>query len=351
LGRKTEVRRRTEDGLLEKDSSYGTRANKKLKNGKPGKLKPEPESQRFRWLLILMLCTAGPLAAEKAWGQSNNQVPVQSVRGAGVTLHYVSTGRGEPVVMVHGGLEDYRAWTAQLAPLAAIHYRAIAYSRRYNFPNRNAPRDAASYSAEVDAHDLAMLIEKLHLGRVHLVGHSYGGLTALFFATEHPELVRTLTLSEPPLPAWVRQQPGGAPIARDFWERFWIPLRHALARSDSSQALAIAAKYFTGDPALPPAARAALEPNLLEWIVLTRSTNPFPAPSSAALRRINFPVLLLTGDRSLPFLQRGFDQLAMLLPGSRRVTLRNATHDMWSETPDACGAALRKFLREKRQTN
>jgi hypothetical protein len=91
----------------------------------------------------------------------------------------------------------------------------------------------------------------------------------------------------------------------------------------------------------------ALEPNLLEWEVLTRSRKPFPVPSSAALRRINFAVLLLSGDRSLPLLRRSVDQLAVLVQGSRRVSLRNATHDMWSETPDACGAALRKFLREK----
>jgi pimeloyl-ACP methyl ester carboxylesterase len=298
-------------------------------------------------LLILVLCAAGSLASRAALGQSQDQVPLQSVQRLDVTLHYVSVGRGEPVVMVHGGLEDYRAWTAQLAPLAADHYRAIAYSRRYNFPNQNAPQCTMSYSAEVDARDLAMLIEKLHLGPVHLVGHSYGGLGALFFATEHPELVRTLTLSEPPLPAWVQQQPGGAPVARDFWRRLWIPLRHAFAREDSSQALAIAARYFTGDPSLPAAARAALEPNLLEWEVLTRSRKPFPVPSLAALRRINFAVLLLSGDRSLPLLRRSVDQLAVLLPGSRRVTLHNATHDMWSETPDACGAALRKFLREK----
>ena len=105
--------------------------------------------------------------------------------------------------MVHGGLEDYRTWSPQLAPLAASHYRAIAYSRRYNFPNRNATRDAANYSAQVDADDLAMLIEQLQLGPVHLVGHSYGAVGALLFATENPELVRTLTLSEPPVMGWV----------------------------------------------------------------------------------------------------------------------------------------------------
>jgi non-heme chloroperoxidase len=258
-------------------------------------------------------------------------------------------GRGEPVVMVHGGVEDYRAWTAQLTPLST-HYRAIAYSRRYNFPNRNAPDTAANYSAEVDASDLAMLITKLRLGPVHLVGHSYGGLGALFFASEHPELVRTLTLSEPPLPEWVSHQTGGAPITKDFWDRFWSPLSRALADHERAHALAIAATYFSGDPALPPGVRTALESNLLEWEVLTCSQRPFPVPSSSAVRSISVPVLLLSGDHSLPILQRGIKELARLLPRNRRLTIPNATHDMWSEAPGACGEALRNFLDETRPT-
>src|SRR5947208_8347595 len=156
---------------------------------------------RLSCRLLLTAC-AFSLALPQATAKPQSEIPLHSVQGPDVTLHYVAVGRGEPVVMVHGGLEDYRAWSAQLAPLAS-HYRAVAYSRRYNFPNRNETQP--SYSAQVDADDLAMLIGKLHLGRVHLVGHSYGGLAALLFATEHPELVRSLRLSEPPVFPWVEQ--------------------------------------------------------------------------------------------------------------------------------------------------
>ena len=44
--------------------------------------------------------------------------------------------------------------------------------------------DGSYETVHVDADDLAMLIEKLHLGPVHLVGHSYGALGALLFATQ-----------------------------------------------------------------------------------------------------------------------------------------------------------------------
>src|SRR5215467_16408863 len=41
--------------------------------------------------------------------------------------------------------------------------------------------------------------QEIRLGPAHLIGHSYGALTALYMAYQHPELVRTLVLGEPPV--------------------------------------------------------------------------------------------------------------------------------------------------------
>ncbi len=72
-----------------------------------------------------------------------------------------------------------------MAPFSR-HYKVIAYSRRYNFPNHNFPC-VPDYSAAVDAEDLAALIMRLKLGPVHVVAHSYGGYAALFLAARHPD--------------------------------------------------------------------------------------------------------------------------------------------------------------------
>jgi triacylglycerol esterase/lipase EstA (alpha/beta hydrolase family) len=115
--------------------------------------------------------------------------------GHGIRLHYAEQGRGTPVIFVHGSLADYGYWEDQIGPFSK-HFHAIAYSRRYNFPNTNPAQ--AGYSAVVDADDLAAFIKKLGLGRVDIVGHSYGALTALFLAHRHPELLRKVVLAEPP---------------------------------------------------------------------------------------------------------------------------------------------------------
>src|SRR5947207_1459081 len=66
------------------------------------------------WASVAVGCTSSLTARLP---QPAGSPPLQAVRLRDVTLHYVAVGRGEPVVMVHGGLEDYRAWSAQLAPL------------------------------------------------------------------------------------------------------------------------------------------------------------------------------------------------------------------------------------------
>jgi triacylglycerol esterase/lipase EstA (alpha/beta hydrolase family) len=97
-----------------------------------------------------------------------------------VELHYEERGQGTPIIFVHGSLSDGPYWHDQVVPFAEAGFHVVAYSRRYNFPNRNKARPG--YSAVVDADDLAALIQRLRLGKVDVVGHSYGALAALFLA-------------------------------------------------------------------------------------------------------------------------------------------------------------------------
>src|SRR5690242_52019 len=125
-------------------------------------------------------------------------------------------------------MEDYRAWDAQIAPLAKS-FRVIAYSKRFNYPNQNAIR-SRNHSAIVDAEDLAALMRKLKIGPAHIIGHSYGAYTTMFLALRHPELVRSLVLSEPPLMKWLNDLPAGKLLLDDFMNNMWLPCATAFRR-------------------------------------------------------------------------------------------------------------------------
>ena len=122
-------------------------------------------------------------------------MPTATVNG--VDLTYIEQGRGEPVLFVHGGSGDYRAWDQQMDAFAA-GYRAIALSCRGSWPNAKlGPQEPVTLDTFVD--DLAEFIRALDAGPVHLIGHSSpGGFASLRLASQHPELLRTLVLLEPP---------------------------------------------------------------------------------------------------------------------------------------------------------
>jgi pimeloyl-ACP methyl ester carboxylesterase len=79
----------------------------------------------------------------------------------------------------------------------------IAYSQRYHYPNAWIGDGSDINSTSVHAGDLAALIVSLRLGRVHLIGSSYGSDIVLRLAVEHSELVRTLVVAEPALFSWL----------------------------------------------------------------------------------------------------------------------------------------------------
>jgi non-heme chloroperoxidase len=249
------------------------------------------------------------------------------------------------VVLIHGGLGDYREWNPQIERISC-HYRVIAYSRRYNYPNNNA-EILPDHSAIVEARDLAALLDELKLERVHIVGYSYGALTALFFATEHPERVRSLTMAEPPILGWLSEIPGGQTELDKFMQTMWRPGGEAFRRDDPEAALRITCDYFSGIGSydqMPTGFKQSLMDNIREWKALTTSRDAFPMLSRDAVVRLKLPILLITGEKTLAPLRMINDALNHLLPNAEQVTVPGATHDMWLEDPERCGQATVNFL-------
>lgn len=88
-----------------------------------------------------------------------------------------------------------------------------------------------------DAGDLAAFIDKVHLGKVVVIGHSYGALTALFLGSRRPELVRVLVLAEPPAISLLEHLPGDQAKAaqsafEDIQRRMVTPMQEAFRKGD-----------------------------------------------------------------------------------------------------------------------
>jgi len=114
-----------------------------------------------------------------------------------VTLHYVTAGEGDAVVLLHGWPQTWYMWRYIIPPLAE-RYKVIAPDLR---GLGDSTRPLSGYDKKTVASDIWKLL-KDHLGidRIFLVGHDWGGPISFAFAAAHPDSVRCLVLLDVPIP-------------------------------------------------------------------------------------------------------------------------------------------------------
>ena len=92
-------------------------------------------------------------------------------------------GAGPPIVLLHAGVADLRAWDGVVPPLVAAGYHVIRYDAR-GFGASTTDDVAFSHRA-----DLVAVLDAYGLRQAALVGNSRGGMAALDTAIEYPERV------------------------------------------------------------------------------------------------------------------------------------------------------------------
>jgi pimeloyl-ACP methyl ester carboxylesterase len=115
---------------------------------------------------------------------------VQTLSIDDVALAYRATGTGEAVLCVQGVGVAGSGWEPQVEALAPGHRVLV-------FDNRGVgatPRGRGALSIERMAADVWALLDAEAIDRVHLVGHSMGGLIAIVAALAAPARVRSLAL-------------------------------------------------------------------------------------------------------------------------------------------------------------
>lgn len=107
-----------------------------------------------------------------------------------VHMWYEARGEGEPLLLLHPGLDTNASWGAEFDTLAK-HFRVLAPERR---GHGHTPDVTGPVSYRVMAEDIAGFIDQVVGEPVHLVGWSDGAIIGLLVALARPDLIRRLVL-------------------------------------------------------------------------------------------------------------------------------------------------------------
>lgn len=274
-----------------------------------------------------------------------------TTQAAGLRWHWVDVGdpRDRPIVFVHGLPESWFSWHLQMADLAADR-RVIAVDLK-GYGQTEKP--ATGYGVEQVADELLQLLDTIGLRRFDLVSHDWGTAIAQVMAAGHPERIGRYARMEGPVGRIDLE--GRHPQFRTFQDQTVAvqilgnatgfvravygyggrpgavtvtPIPNAIidrvaaefARPGTAEAVA---RYFVENPILDPAF----------WV---RTSEIFP--------RMDFPVLLLQGERDPNQPQEYFDDAVTYFPDARLEFVPDTGHFLQLEQPLAVNVRLRAFF-------
>jgi pimeloyl-ACP methyl ester carboxylesterase len=279
----------------------------------------------------------------------------QLLRMAYMDVAPTGPANGQTVVLLHGKSFSGDYWGRTIAMLAGKGYRVVVPDQ-LGF-GKSAKPDIR-YSFDLLARNTKALLDSLGVTRAAIVGHSFGGMLAVYFARDYPETTAVLALENPIGLEDYRSVIAPQPIETLF--------KTEMAQTPKTYRVFMQA-FFVG---WPPTAqhyvdifsRVLLSPEYPRWAMASALTYQmmFNEPNRQEYKFLKMPVLLIIGqsDRSVFF--RRYASLEAIkplgnwpelgrqavkdLPDGKLVEISGAGHVSHIEKPDEFEAALADFL-------
>jgi proline iminopeptidase len=328
---------------------------------------------KIRAAAPLALALAALCASPAAGAPSGPAVYPQAegfVDAHGVLIYWKSVGRGAPLFIVHGGpgaSHDY--FLPHLLPLARTN-RLVFIDERGSGRSERL-EDAKLYTVAAMVEDIEAVRKALGLGRMNLLGHSFGGVLAQAYAFKYAQNLSALVLcstfhtAKAINKALADIKAGMAPELRERIEKMekdglygkgqpWQRGRYP----DEYQKAAWAEGYFPYLYQNRPDANYDPAPGpMMGWEVYREmwgSTGEYVVDGNLGsldftedLKKVRVPTLVTAGDHdeSAPWIA---EEMARLVPGAKLVILPKSGHMTFVDQPVMFRRAVDEFVRNRR---
>ncbi len=258
----------------------------------------------------------------------------------GTRVRYVDTGKGSPVVLVHGFASSLETWSLVLPELAKEH-RVIALDLK-GFGWTDRPE--GDYSPEAEARLVWKLLDQRGVGKVSVVAHSWGSSVALAMTLSDPRRVSKVALYD----AWVyeEQLPTFFVMARSSGVGETLVGLYYDERPDERISLAFYNPKLASEKLIEEVQKALERPGT-KAAALAAIRGQRYAEVEKRYRTIAQPTLLLWGREDVVTPVRYGERLASDLPNAELVIYPRCGHFPMLEAVSASNRNLVSFLHDE----
>jgi 3-oxoadipate enol-lactonase len=251
-----------------------------------------------------------------------------------VDCAYSIEGKGPPILLVHGVGGRRQVWAGVIERLKS-EFTCISYDLR---GHGESPKPDWTFGLDDLVADLEWLRARIGLERVHVIGHSLGGMVAPAYARRYPDRVISIGLLS-------------TVAGRSEEERTRTrAVMDAMAQEGVDPALDILVRrwftegFIAAHPEIVEGRKRQvreIDPKIyLNVFGIYADTEMLPW-----LNEIAAPALVLTGDQDLGCSPQHYEIMADRLPNARLVVLENLRHGILLEAPGRVAQAIVQFLR------
>lgn len=221
---------------------------------------------------------------------------------------------GEPVILLHGGLDCSDCWGFEVPLLSKTHEVIIADSRGHG---RSTMSDKP-FSYNLMSSDVLQLMDYLKIKKVSIVGWSDGGIIGLILAIHYPERVNKLfTFGANFNVSGYKSEPIDTAMAHRFMALMEANYRKLSPTPDGFLRLRKAlGKMYSTEPDLKP----------------------------AEIKTIKAPTVIACGQYDQFIKREHFELLAHLIPGAKLVVVSDVSHGGPRQDPTAFHQAVVSLL-------
>ena len=270
-----------------------------------------------------------------------------------LTMHFVTAGEGEPLVLLHGFPQTWYEWRELIEPLSQ-RYQVIAPDLR---GLGDSSRPADGYDKKTVANDVwELLHDIMHIDRFCLVGHDWGGPVAFALTTAHRQAVRRLAILDVTIPGDGSDQFASSQGRWHHGFHRTLDLPEALVHGRERVYVSWFLKNFTAhqgaisESAIDEYARCYSQPGAMRaGFAFYRATPQDIIDNEAAIAagKLQMPVLALGGGESFGRRELVLESLSRVADDVRGGVIENCGHFIPEEAPDVLLDALLAFFGEE----